>query len=429
MMETPLPLHKAPPPRAALASTAWLNGLRGMASVVVALNHYLYGEFAAPWLGFGSSPENRYIHQLPFLRIVWCGHAMPPIFFVVSGYCACYSALRLRDSQGPAAMAVSLSRSGFRRGLRLYVPVFVMSALAQLLLFCGLYNWRPAETTLQPWRAPVDHLKYLAAYLLDITNPIFVTDNPGLNEQYWVIPVEYAGSLTIYLTALALAGVRARARPAVLAALIAPFVYRGNCNTYTFLAGYLIAELSLLRRRSEQSSSTWRRPAKAALFIVAWYFLCLPNNYAATPGYSFLTALQPATWGEWSEQNWRALAAVLLVFSMSLDDDGNDENENGRWLQWLPRCRVPQYISTISWEIYLCHLMVYRLWRNPLIDFFMRFAGFEWSFVASVVVMATTVHWCAERLKSLNKRLVMLQVEYTNYLQDQGWGHTPTTSR
>ncbi|KAB2572378.1 hypothetical protein DBV05_g8948 [Lasiodiplodia theobromae] len=370
-----------------------------MASVIVALNHYLYGEFSAPWLGFGSSPENRYLHQLPFVRIIWCGHAMPPIFFVVSGYCACYSALRLRDAQDYAAMAKSLSRSAFRRGLRLYLPVFFMSALSQLLLFCGLYNWRWTETALVPWHAPIEHLKYLATYLLDITNLVYLTDNPGLNVQFWVIPLEYIGSLTIYVTVLALAGVKAHFRPAVLAALIAPFVYRGHYNTYTFLAGHLICEMNLLH--SQRGGWRFGRRVNAALFFFAWFLIGLPDNYFDTPGYSFLSALEPSPWGAYAQQNWRGLAAILLVFSMS----------NDIRLQSLPNSQIPQYLSTISWEIYLSHTMIYRLWRNPLVNFFMSwfeyatFAGTWFSFVASGVVMATIVQWGAERLKMINNKL------------------------
>lgn len=416
-----LPVSKTPEfskPSARPSPTAWLNGLRGVASVIVALNHYLYGEFSSPWQGFGSSSESHYLHQLPFLRVIWCGHAMPPIFFVISGYCACHSAIRLRDSQGLSAMVSSLSRSAFRRGLRLYLPVFFMAILAQVLFFCGLYNWRWSEVSLQPWHAPGTHLKYLATYLLDITNPVYPTDNGGLNLQFWVIPVEYAGSLTTYVTVLALAGTKRHLRPALLAALILPFIYRGNCHTYTFLSGLLIAELNLLRSTTAASNpSRWLRlprRANTALFLLAWYLVGLPNNYSETPGFAVLARIEPSRWGGFAEHNWRAIAAVLLVYSMS----------NDARLQVLPNARVPQYLSTISWEIYLSHMMLYRLWRNPIVDFVMSWfeyaseGGFRCGFVVSAVIMATIVHWAAETLKLVNGRLVGIAKRIEAWAQD-----------
>ncbi|GME49201.1 acyltransferase-like protein [Neofusicoccum parvum] len=384
------------PSRPPQSPTAWLNGIRGIASVIVALNHYLYGEFAAPWLGYGSSPDNRWLHQLPFIRLIWCGHAMPPVFFVISGYCACWSAIRLRDSHGLEKMVASLSASAFRRGLRLYLPVIFMSVLAQLVFFFGLYNWRWTEVSLQPWHRPGDHLKYLATYLLDITNPVYPTDNGGLNLQFWVIPVEYAGSLTCYVTVLALARTKPTTRPLILAALIASFLLRGNCHTYTFLSGVLIAELTLLLPHPP--------PLLPRLaLLLGTYLLGLPNNYRRTPGYAWLAALEPRAWGAFAEHNWRAVAAALTVAAGALDRAGP--------LQRLGRARLPQRLGSTSFELYLCHMLLIRMWRNPLVDAVM--AGFEvadargfWvAYLVSGAVMATLVMWCAEGLGRVNEGL------------------------
>ncbi|KAH7042125.1 hypothetical protein B0J12DRAFT_674734 [Macrophomina phaseolina] len=328
---------------------------------------------------------------------------MPPVFFVISGYCACHSAMRLRDAQGPPAMVNRLSRSAFRRGLRLYLPVFFMATLSQLLFFFGLYNWNWTEVTLQPWHAPLAHLKYLVTYLFEIANPMDVTQNPGLNLQYWVIPVEYAGSLTVYTTCLALAGAKRTVRPILLALLILPFIYRGSFLTYTFLAGHLIAELDLVRAHGTGSQRRGlSHRATTALLLASLYFLSLPDNYPATPGYAFLDALTPPRWGAVAQHNWRALAACLFVYALSSDVR----------LQALPSATLPQYLGSISWEVYLCHMMVYRLWRSPLMDFVMsRFEyattrGLGWGVVVSGVVAATAVQGCASGLKRVNAWLM-----------------------
>ncbi|KAL1632662.1 hypothetical protein SLS56_003359 [Neofusicoccum ribis] len=395
-----------------IPSTTWINGVRGIASVIIALNHYLYGDFAAPWLGFGSSPENRHLHQLPFIRVIWCGHGMRPIFFIISGYYACWSAIRSRDSS-LEKMVTSLSSSAFRRGLRSYLPVFFMATLSQVVLFCGLYNWDWSETTsLKPWTSPGDHLKYLLSYLVDITNPVYITHNPGLNLQYWVMPIEYAGSLASYMTVLALARVKPRLRPGFLAASILPFLYRANCFTYTFLCGVLIAELNLACARGALRVSPL---LNRILFLLGSFLICLPDNYADTPGYSWLVGLESLTaWGEEAPHNWRSVAGVLFVFGIC----------NETKLQRLPNSRTPQYLAKISWEIYLVHITLYYMWMKPIRGFIMSLlerapVGEFWmGHIVSGILMAAIVHWFAKRLKIINGRLMTFAKRIEEWAQD-----------
>jgi hypothetical protein len=68
-----------------LSSSEWLKGLRGILAFIVFISH-----FSAPYqgrkgYGFGYE-DNRFILQLPIVRLIYFGKPMVPIFYVVAGY-------------------------------------------------------------------------------------------------------------------------------------------------------------------------------------------------------------------------------------------------------------------------------------------------------------------------------------------------------
>jgi hypothetical protein len=72
--------------KAKLHPTSYLDGLRGVAAFFVVLHHFLLDWFPSLVYSYGSSPDNRYLFQLPFIRIIYSGGGMVSTFFVISGY-------------------------------------------------------------------------------------------------------------------------------------------------------------------------------------------------------------------------------------------------------------------------------------------------------------------------------------------------------
>lgn len=67
----------------------------------------------------------------------------------------------------------------------------------------------------------------------------------GLNGQLWTIPLELRGSFVVYLCVLGLARTRDAPRKWVLASLAAGLLWRGWWEGATFVAGLLIAEVTV----------------------------------------------------------------------------------------------------------------------------------------------------------------------------------------
>lgn len=67
-----------------LRPTAWLDGVRGVAALIVTIYHYAY---LWPWAqtGWGVSKNDHHFMQLHFIRVIISGGFMVRIFFMISG--------------------------------------------------------------------------------------------------------------------------------------------------------------------------------------------------------------------------------------------------------------------------------------------------------------------------------------------------------
>ncbi|TQB67420.1 hypothetical protein MPDQ_006048, partial [Monascus purpureus] len=171
--------------------TTWLDGLRGIAAAIVALDHYFMGGVLdVAFRSFWADPpeDNRRFIQLPPIRLLFASHAMVPLFLVISGYAISINLLRARNnssvsSAAAAAAAAScegdfvrrLSSAATRRIFRIYLPVVAIASISQLLYFCNLYRWDFGDEVVwgrRPWTAPWLHVTFLTRYILDIMNII-----------------------------------------------------------------------------------------------------------------------------------------------------------------------------------------------------------------------------------------------------------------
>ncbi|KAL5358919.1 acyltransferase 3 [Aspergillus floccosus] len=349
----------------------WLDGLKGVAALIVAFNHYFHGHIDPPYRSFWDSPveENRHLIQLPPIRLLWQVYAMVPLLMVASGYSISQRLLHLRDSNSPVLFLRRLQSSAFRRPLRLYLPVCLLATISQVAFFTGLYNDHYADNVLrplQPWTGPMAHVKYLCRYLVDGMNPINFVWTEGLNGQYWSMPHELRGSYIVYLVILTMCFWRPAVRVRALTGLLAYLLWYGHWDVFSFVGGLYLAELQVTditstRQDATRKSTTYYGRYLAFLFGI--YLLCLRGETELPPEYRILSPLQPDHWtrhNEWCDArfSWNAIGSALVVFAIS----------------GLPRLQRPlnsrpaQYLGSIAFPLYLVHELVFRTGRNWLIN-------------------------------------------------------------
>ncbi|PNP46428.1 hypothetical protein THARTR1_10750 [Trichoderma harzianum] len=366
-----------------MSRAVWLDGLRGIAAAIVATDHYFMGAVLhAGFRSFWADPpeENRKLMQLPPFRLIFAAHAMVPLFFVISGYAISINLIRLRTANNSEGFLRRLSSAATRRGLRIYLPVFCITVISQILFFFNLFSWVPGDDIVwgrKPWTAPWFHATFVVRYMLDNINIIAIQYNGGLNGQLWTMALEFRGSCVVYLALLSLAFWHPKPRLWLLVASMAYWFYFGYWDVVGFLAGYWLAELQVLSELQTVSTEaeylSWLKPyipvqARSVnlntiqtwtMFVVGIWFLCLSDDGALPPGYQFLQIAESSRWdGNWGtiDKTWKTVGSVLVVAAISATE----------LLQRPLNSKLVQYLGKISFSLYIVHQSIYHLFSDPV---------------------------------------------------------------
>ncbi|KAL1879340.1 hypothetical protein VTK73DRAFT_7177 [Phialemonium thermophilum] len=349
--------------------TSYLDGLRGIASVVVFFCHYTEANhrYILPTFGVNNKSQPSSLLQLPILRCIFAGRPMVHIFFIISGFALSYSPVRSVQARNLQACYKTLASSAFRRPFRLFGPCIVSTFLVMLMVQAGLiYKPLPSMSTqLWHWSDAVFHsLTWPWSWDLDL--------RPGYNIHLWTIPIEFVHSLLLFTVILVLSRVRLVVRLSTTVGLMVYFLACGKWAAFEFIGGMLLAEIHVWRSarhsrtiwesdpEKETSDSRWgRRPAfmalawnglHVAIILIAMYIGGWPNSGAEkTPGIRYLQAQTPrpfAAMGYLGQQKfWFAICALFSVWSCG---------ELGCVRRFLER-PFSQYCGRISYAIYIVH--------------------------------------------------------------------------
>lgn len=350
------------PPSTVTNRQPHLDSLRGIAALVVLLEHY----FAAfyPYTVFGTRGDYRQIAPWenlafypPFGTLI-AGHVAVCLFFILSGYVLSF---RFLGEQGGASdLVAAIVRRPIRLGALI---VFTMIVAFELTHGGFFYHHEVAEiTSSKPWLAsfltePVP----LSALARDLLSPFQWgrTYNPPL----WTIQTELYGSIAIFVFLLFFsASAYRRAILVALVVVLTPSFYQA------FAVGALLADIKKqgdLRALSPRSL--------AALTGVAVYFSsfpqqCSPDCLSGTV-YAWLPAI--ATDGGYPMIG----AATLFVVVLASGRAHALLNQPG--LLWLGR---------MSYAVYAVHFLVLGSLSSWL---FLRWLDLSTYGVAFLVALAS----------------------------------------
>lgn len=371
---------------------AALDGLRGCACLLVFNFHFLFSYTHNTSIGWGFAEENWGLHQLPIIHLLFSGHVMVAIFFVISGYVLSYKNLKLfRNSLWDQAFH-ALASSTLRRGIRLYIPAFVDVCLITIAVRLGCYNystWVRDKGNIivgvdeqHPFIFPTLRAQIWDAYLtmvhlLDPWNWTLFYNH--YNPHLWTIPVEFRCSVVLFLTLLCTSRLRSRYRALTVSCLTFYCMRWGRWDVVLFLSGMLLAETDLtcglweaprvpenhtngatdkddysempilptyLRTTAkQQSATTTRRAPWLYIFVVGLYFASCPNSAPAmTPGYKYLSTYIPETYPE-PQRFLQSIGAVIIVCCINHSSP----------LQRTFELPLAQYLGRISFAFYVVH--------------------------------------------------------------------------
>ena len=354
------------------ASSAYLDGLRGLAALSVFQQHR-HPDIMI-WHGWGESGKHYYLCNLPFFRVFTNGGASAvAIFFVLSGYAiSCSTLKKLSDGRKRDALWGLVSAT-VRRPFRLYLPCWAVGlTIACLMQLPGnIYPdllWSHAQPN------AVLELKHFVEVTISYFNP-FQTHATHVSlwpydSVVWTLPVQHKGSLFVYLL-LGLFCVTPLSPSLAMLSLMVMMVLllqTGWWSLGCFTGGLCLAlvhsydldEVQLFSRLSKRgrSVSLW------TIALVGWYLLSQPRfdmwmeSSLNTPGWHYLTLLIPAVYGaDRYYRYWQTYGAILFIWACL----------RLKGIQTALDQRPLRYVGRLSFMLYLAHYPLIWALFNPYI--------------------------------------------------------------
>lgn len=360
--------------------TASYDGLRGLACLIVFNFHFLYPYTRTITHGFAAGRDDddshRNFHQLPIICLLVRGRAMVTLFFAISGYVLSYNFLAsMRNSKWIHGFG-RLSSLTLRRWARLYLPATISMSLVCLGAFFGAFEpgreFQESEWLTGLWEQHPPKFESFGAQLRDFFFMWWDWSTPFQWRLYyslydphtWTIPVEFKGSMVLFILLVAAAGLKQGWRIG-LVVLVTIFCFASQrWEVATFTGGALVAELHLIAAARQEKSCALpldeKAPApkipsqvrkyaiillKSMVFVFSLYVLSFPDDAAdTTPGFWWLNRITPPIYNQ-HYLFWHAFAALFVIWSI----------ETLSLMRKFLSLSFPQYLGKISYGLYLVH--------------------------------------------------------------------------
>ncbi|KAK5942885.1 hypothetical protein PMZ80_005451 [Knufia obscura] len=373
-------------------STGYLDGVRGLASFIVFIDHSTSMSYDATHSGYENS-EKSSLWQLPVVRLVYSGPAMVSIFFVVSGFVLTHRFIQKMHRHEYETLFSGLASLTFRRALRLFLPALVSCLLVYVC----------ASLDLMKIPKRVNKMKFhhgwpaFLSYLDEESNPWTwdMAMKGFYNPQLWSIAVEYRGSMIVFLVVLGLARCRTVIRIAVQSAIIVHAFGHHRWDVALFVAGMLIAELDVLVQQSISRKAFMQQKRIKFIFCISmfvgvWLGGFPRTNGLKSVGYTFSNNLWP--FSAYRRRFWISVAAILIVGPMPYLPS----------VQGFFCTRLIRYLGKISFALYLVHGLGNSTIGTWLLHFTSTMLGNEgyWrkalGFAVSSVLYTPVVIWWSD---------------------------------
>ncbi|PPJ55246.1 hypothetical protein CBER1_04313 [Cercospora berteroae] len=363
-------------------TTAWLDGLRGVAALSVCTMHLCVYTHTNLELCYGAGiwwqKWNTSIAAWPIFRLPFTGgHFAVILFFTISGYVVPRRLISLLHEGKQAEFVEAINAAIVRRPGRLFLPVaFSTLFLAFFWHITGIvtaFPQRQSNIFTEVWAWFLDQLKFWYYYRTGFLFTYY-------NAHTWTIPVELRGSMNIFLWLFAVHQIRTKWRILMTVGILAHFIYASGAWYAAFFAGMLTSELDMIYTNNVPVSLPWdpivnflrkRQMIKQGvlhvmLFIGLWLASqpssdMHPRDEVMDCGaWKHLNKLIPGPYddGNSSTYRWFWLFWASWIILVTVGQIG--------WVKWLFETGPAQYLGRHSFALYLVHGPIIGLYSDRL---------------------------------------------------------------
>lgn len=351
----------------------YLDGLRGLAALIVVIDHLAICFFQAATDGSITSYHARVFEKLLFatpLHLLVSGNFSVCIFFALSGFVLSTKFFRTHD-RGVAAA------SAWKRYLRLELPILGSVMLSYVLISLHwLANVRAAGITRSAWQRYLwnVHPDLLGA-IYHAAVGVFIAGSSPYNTVLWTMRIELLGSFLVF--AFLFFSGRWRYRWVAYAGLTLAFI---NSYLLCFVAGMAICDWYFSPGRKTLRSRFWLPVLLVGLLLGSSPVGTLRGTiFAAIPSWLGYGMPLPS--------RLHVIGSILLVFALVFAP-ALQRPLQARPLLWLGR---------VSFALYLTHLLVigsFTSWLFSVIEPYTGYlAAFGLSLVPSALLIGLVAHW------------------------------------
>jgi peptidoglycan/LPS O-acetylase OafA/YrhL len=403
-------------------TTAWLDGIRGCAALVVFFEHMsLSVQDSHSMVRAYGSPGATSFWQLPIVRLLYDGTPMVPIFYVTSGCALSLKPLSHIQKREWQDFGATISSATFRRAFRLFLPSAAVSFLAMIFTQVGIYH-HPypfmkgnAIQIDRPQRLPniaaqyVDWLNWVVTQLLysdELFQPLSKATISNYGFQLWTISTEFYASIALFITLVGLARLIVSIRQLLILCLCSFAFYVERWDVACFMAGVSIAELFIQTKLPSyvpqetvslpiynygKYASSWlpasRQYAFWLLFITGLFIASYPGKQASE---NFI--YRPFSAIINSVRFWESIGAMSILLSTS----------QLHLMQRLFTSAVPRYLGRISYGIYLTHVLFLNVFGWRVVPWVWKVIGnegwwgYQGGFAVGLIVCLLLLIWIAD---------------------------------
>lgn len=313
------------------------DGLRGLAATLVVLHHLMIGFYPSTYTLNPASVHtgNNFefiLHNSPIGIVINGGFAVA-LFLLLSGYVINYS-------QSSISSLTTILKSIAKRFFRFFPPLLAVNLIAWLVITFGWsFNLRAATLTGSDWW--LGQMWQMSPNLISAFNQSWLSLfamfplNHAYNSSAWTMQYFFLGPIA--LSTFLFFTKKLPKRNLILA--ISMIFFLKN-HYWLIILGYLLAQVDLTKLKL---------PQKLIQFILLLCLLLFANypqvySTALVLPYSWLPVLKFAHTSEF----YHSLAAISLMLLVS----------SNQFLQQLLSGRLFRFLGTISFSLYLSHLLI-----------------------------------------------------------------------